>query len=56
MDISSEMDSMEAEFEQNESLCLENCCRLELMERQNVPKWKFPIVKVLFAKTATSQK
>ena len=37
-DISSEMNSMEAELEQNESLCLKSCCRLELMKRQNVPK------------------
>ena len=37
-DISSEMNSIEAELEENESICLENCCRLELMKRQNVPK------------------
>ena len=37
-DISSEINSMELELEQNESLCLESCCRLELMERQNVSK------------------
>ena len=37
-DISSEMKSMEAELEQNKRLCLESCCRLELMKRQNVPK------------------
>ena len=37
-DISSEINSMEAELEQNGSLCLESCCRLELMKRQNVPK------------------
>ena len=37
-EISSEMNNMEAELEQNESLCLESCCRLELMRRQNVPK------------------
>ena len=36
-DISSEMNSMEAEPEQNKSVCLESCCRLELMKRQNVP-------------------
>ena len=36
-DISSEMKSMEAKLEQNKSLCLESCCRLELMKRQNVP-------------------
>ena len=35
-DISSEMNSMEAELEQNESLCLESCCRLDLMKRQSV--------------------
>ena len=29
-----EMNSMEAELEQNESLCLEGCCRLELMKRK----------------------
>ena len=40
-DISSEMKSMEAELEQNKSLCLESCGRLELMKRQNDPKWKF---------------
>ena len=45
-DISSEMNSMEAELEQNGSLCR---CRLELMKRQNVPKLKFPIYKVSFA-------
>ena len=39
MDISSEMKIMEAELEENGSiLCIENCCRLELMKRQNVPK------------------
>ena len=38
MDISSEMNIMEAEHKENESLCSENCCRLELMKRQNVPK------------------
>ena len=53
-DISSEMNSMEAEPEQNKSVCLESCFRLELMKRQNVPKWKFPIFKVSFAKTAAS--
>ena len=37
-DISSKMNSMEAELEQNESLCLESCRRLELMKRQNVLK------------------
>ena len=37
-DISSELNSMEAELEQNESLCLESSCRLELMKYQNVPK------------------
>ena len=53
-DISSEMKSMEAELEQNESLCLESCCRLELMKRQNVPKWKFQIFIVSFARSAPS--
>ena len=38
MDISSEMNIMEAELEENGSICLLNCCRLELMKRQNVPK------------------
>ena len=38
VDISSEMNSMEAELEQNESLYLESCCRLELMKSQKVPK------------------
>ena len=38
MDISSEMNNMEAELEQNESLYLESCCRLESMRCQNVPK------------------
>ena len=52
--ISSEMKSMEVELEQNKSLCLESCCRLELMKRQNVPKWKFSIFKVSFARTAPS--
>ena len=56
MDIFSEMNSMEAKLEQNESLCLESFCRLELMKRQNVPKWKLPIFKVSFAKTAASYK
>ena len=31
---SSEMNIMEAELEENKSICLENCCRLELMKRQ----------------------
>ena len=53
-DISSEMNSMEAEVNENESMYLENCCRLELMKRQNVPKRKIPIFKVSFAKTAAS--
>ena len=48
-DISSEMNIMEAELKENESICLENCCRLALMKRQNVP-----IFKVLFAKNAAS--
>ena len=38
MDIFSEMNSIEAELEETESKCLENCCRLELMKHQNVPK------------------
>ena len=37
-DISSEMNSIDAELEENEGICLENCCRLELMKSQNVPK------------------
>ena len=53
-DISSEMNRKEAELKENESMCLENLCRLELMKRQNVLKWKLPIFKVLFAKTAVS--
>ena len=57
-DISSEMETMEAELEQNKSLCLESCCRLELMKRQNVPqnvpKWKFSIFKVSSARTTPS--
>ena len=53
-DISSEMKSMQAELEQNKSLCLESRCRLELMKRQNVLKWKFSIFKVSFARTAPS--
>ena len=53
-DISSEMKSIEAELEQNKSLCLESCCRLELMKRQNVSKLKFSIFKVSFARTALS--
>ena len=53
-DISSEMKSMEAELEQNKSLCFESCCRLELMKRQNVPEWKFSIFKVSSARTAPS--
>ena len=36
-DISSEMNSMEAELDQNESLCLDICI-LELMKSQNVSK------------------
>ena len=39
-DISSEINSIEAELKENESICLENCCRLKLMKRQNVPKMK----------------
>ena len=35
---SSEINSMEAELEQNESLCIEICCRLGFMKLQNVPK------------------
>ena len=53
-DISSEMKSMGAELEQNKSLRLESCYRLELTKRQNVPKWKFSIFKVWFARTAPS--
>ena len=30
MDISSEVNSVEAELEENEGICLESCCRLEL--------------------------
>ena len=45
---------MEAELKENEIICFENCCRLELMKRQNVPKWKFPVFKLSFAKTAAS--
>ena len=52
--ISPDLSSIEAELKQNESLCLESCCRLELMKRQNVPKLKFSIFKVSFAKTAAS--
>ena len=37
-DITSEMNIMEAELKENESMCFENCYRLELMKRQNVPK------------------
>ena len=37
-DISSEMNIKEAELKENESICFENCYRLELMKRQNVPK------------------
>ena len=40
VDISSEMNSMEAKLKQNESLCLDSCCILELMKRQNVTKMK----------------
>ena len=36
--ISSEMNIMDAGLKENESECLENCCRLKLMKRQNVPK------------------
>ena len=32
------MNSIEAELKENESIYLENCCRLELMKRQNVKK------------------
>ena len=52
-DISPEMNIMEAELKENES-CLEKCCRLELIKRQNVPKREFPIFKVSFAKTEAS--
>ena len=44
-DITSEMKSMEAELEQNISLCLESCCRSGLMKRKNVPKWNFQFSK-----------
>ena len=37
-DISLEMNNMEAELKENENICLENCCSLELMNRQIVPK------------------
>ena len=37
-DISLEMNIMEDELKENESICFENCCRLELMNPQNVPK------------------
>ena len=53
-DILSEMKSLEADLERNKSLCLESCCRLELMKRQNVPKWEFSIFKVSFARIAPS--
>ena len=46
-DISLEMNSMEVELKENESICLENCCKLELMKRQNVPKRTFRIVSKL---------
>ena len=54
IDISLEVNSMEAELEQNESLCLQGCCRLDLMNHQHVPKQKFQIFKVSLAKTAGS--
>ena len=41
---------MESKLEQNESLCLESCCRLQLMKHQNVPKRKFSVFKLSFAK------
>ena len=37
-DIFSEMNIMEGELKENGSIFLENCCRLELMKRQNVLK------------------
>ena len=37
-DISSEMNIMGAGLKENGSVCLENCCRLEFMKRQNVAK------------------
>ena len=45
-DISSETNIMEAELEQNGSIYLESCCRLELMKSQNVPKKKIKIKKL----------
>ena len=36
------MNILEAELKENERICLENCCRLELIKRQNVPKIKIP--------------
>ena len=53
-DIPSEMKSMEAELKQNIGLCLESCCRIELMKGQNVLKWKFSIFKMSFARTEPS--
>ena len=38
VDISLEMNIMEAELKENENICFENCYKLELMKRQNVPK------------------
>ena len=52
-DISVEINSMEAELEQKKFMSRE-FCRLELMKGQNGPKWKFPIFKVSFSKTAAS--
>ena len=49
-DISSEINIMEAKLKENGSICHS----LELMKPQNVPKRKFPIFKVSFAKTAAS--
>ena len=43
--ISSGMNIMETELKDNESICLKNCGRLELMKRQNVPKLNFQFSK-----------
>ena len=37
-DISSEMNSLEAELKENESMCLDVADLIGLMKRQNVPK------------------
>ena len=54
MDISSEMNIVDAELKENESMCFENCCRLELIKRKMFQNENFQFSKYHLSKTATS--